>query len=227
MIQDIIDQLDAEGGDFNKLAQFYADMESLQNDLGSWALGVAGTMLKRTSDADYRAWLKLSETINRGIKTKLREAGTGVVFDTLQREQEELIKTIPSYAAESVHAMAEDAMRNGQRFEDLVTDIKSRWRDLGEFKARRIARTECSRARANFTEARAKAIGSPGYIWRTSGDGRVRPMHAKLNGTFHRWDEPPACDIGKGGELIHSHPGAVFNCRCVAQPLFPESLFDD
>lgn len=46
------------------------------------------------------------------------------------------------------------------------------------------------------------------YIWRTSGDNKVRPSHAANNGRIFAWDNPPAT----------GHPGEDFNCRCKAEP---------
>ncbi len=61
-----------------------------------------------------------------------------------------------------------------------------------------IARTETT---ANHSTER--------YIWRTAGDGKVRPSHAANNGQVFSWDDPP--ETGNPGD----EPG----CRCVAIPL--------
>lgn len=50
------------------------------------------------------------------------------------------------------------------------------------------------------------------YIWRTRRDGKVRSAHADREGQIFSWDEPP-----EGG-----HPGEEYNCRCTAEPYFPE-----
>lgn len=44
------------------------------------------------------------------------------------------------------------------------------------------------------------------YIWKTSGDSKVRSAHAQRDGKMFSWDNPP-----EGG-----HPGETHNCRCVA-----------
>lgn len=44
------------------------------------------------------------------------------------------------------------------------------------------------------------------YIWRTTGDNRVREEHAQLNKSIRRWNDAP-------------DPGEDFNCRCWAQPI--------
>lgn len=46
------------------------------------------------------------------------------------------------------------------------------------------------------------------YIWRTRGDGKVRPEHAANNGKIFAWDSPPST----------GHPGEDYNCRCIAEP---------
>jgi len=45
------------------------------------------------------------------------------------------------------------------------------------------------------------------YIWRTTGDSKVRSSHAEQNGKTFSWDAPP-----EGG-----HPGEAYNCRCRAE----------
>lgn len=48
------------------------------------------------------------------------------------------------------------------------------------------------------------------YIWRTSGDDKVRPSHAINNGRIFSWDNPPET----------GHPGEDYNCRCWAEPYY-------
>jgi len=52
------------------------------------------------------------------------------------------------------------------------------------------------------------------YIWRTSGDGKVRDSHAANNGKIFAWDDPPPT----------GHPGEDFGCRCTAEPYTPEGI---
>jgi hypothetical protein len=48
------------------------------------------------------------------------------------------------------------------------------------------------------------------YVWRSTGDSRVRHSHAARHGEVFAWDEPPS-----GG-----HPGTEHNCRCWAEPYY-------
>jgi len=50
------------------------------------------------------------------------------------------------------------------------------------------------------------------YIWRTVGDGNVRPSHAANDGQIFAWDNPPPT----------GHPGEDYGCRCVAEPYMRE-----
>lgn len=50
------------------------------------------------------------------------------------------------------------------------------------------------------------------YIWRTTGDDKVRATHAANNGKIFTWNNPPAT----------GHPGEDYGCRCVAEPYKPE-----
>ncbi len=50
------------------------------------------------------------------------------------------------------------------------------------------------------------------YIWRTSGDSKVRASHAANNGKVFVWGNPPET----------GHPGEDYNCRCTAEPYAPD-----
>lgn len=50
------------------------------------------------------------------------------------------------------------------------------------------------------------------YIWRTSGDAKVRASHAANNGRIFAWDNRP----------ITGHPGEDFGCRCKAEPYYSD-----
>ena len=56
--------------------------------------------------------------------------------------------------------------------------------------------------------------GTRFYIWRTSGDDRVRERHSAREGGIYDWNAPP-----EGG-----HPGEEYGCRCTAEKYFPFSL---
>jgi hypothetical protein len=60
----------------------------------------------------------------------------------------------------------------------------------------------------------SKAAGAHAYIWSTQLDSRVRPLHALLEGTRQRWDDPPLAGLPS----FHGHPGEAGGCRCFPYP---------
>lgn len=179
-----------------------------------WAESVAAYMLADIDRRNEVQWRQHSKNIARGLRTELYTAPTGLVTQQLLQEQVGLIKSLPRQAAQEVHALVLNNMPTGKRFTELVGPIMQ----LGartEARARRIARTETSRAAATFTEARAMAVGSDGYVWRTVGDADVRASHQEMEGRYVRWGQPPTLDNMKG------HAGCLPNCRCWADVVLP------
>lgn len=188
--------------------------------LDEWAEMVAQTMLNRVAQADYDTWMKASEKISRATRQKLKDVGP--TYSALQEQQVRLIKSLPLDAARKVHEWTERGLSTGERYADISERILGELGGVTRSRAILIARTETARARTNFTEARARNVGSTHYIWKTVGDGSVRPTHRRLNNTIQRWDSPPVCDYGRGKQPIHGNAGTSFNCRCFCLPLFPK-----
>lgn len=61
---------------------------------------------------------------------------------------------------------------------------------------------------ARLEAIRQQEAGHTRYIWRTSGDNRVRASHAANEGRVFAWDSPPPT----------GHPGEDYGCRCKADP---------
>ena len=190
---------------------------SYSDSIASWARDVANVMLKRADQADYDTWLRVGKDISSETKQRLNSPSIGREFDRMQSEQINLIQSIPQVAAEKVQDWVKAGLSEGKRPIEIANRIQNDLAGVTESRAVCIARTETARARTNFTRARAMAVGSTGYIWRTVGDGAVRKTHAKLNGTVQRWDSPPLVEKG-----IRAHPGTIWNCRCYASPIFPK-----
>lgn len=107
------------------------------------------------------------------------------------------------------------AVRQGTSAGDLADFLEDRF-EVAESRAAFIARDQISKLNGDLTKARQTDLGVTGYVWRTSGDERVRPEHRALNGRKFSWDDPP--EVG--------HPGQDYNCRCTAEPDF-STLADD
>jgi SPP1 gp7 family putative phage head morphogenesis protein len=174
-------------------------------------------MVAEAEQRDARAWSELGVEMGRNLAAEIRGAPTGERMRELMAEQVDLITSLPRKAAQRVHRLAIEAMPGGVRPREIAQEILQTGR-VTQARAMLIARTETGRAASTLMQARAEHLGSDGYIWRTMHDADVREMHRKLDGKFFRWDDPPVA--GERGE--RSHPGAIYNCRCFAQPVFAD-----
>ena len=180
-----------------------------------WAEATASRMLAEVNQQDIAAWRRMSESMGAELQREILTAPTGEAMRQLMNEQVSLITSIPIEAAQRVHDLTIKAMENSGRASSLIEEIM-RSGEVAASRARTIARTETTRAASNLTQARAKHVGSPGYIWRTAKDGDVRKSHRKMAGQFVPWDQPPTLDGLTG------HAGCLPNCRCYPEAVIPE-----
>jgi SPP1 gp7 family putative phage head morphogenesis protein len=189
----------------------YADL------LLPWATSVATYMVADVSRRNALSWRKHGDQMSKALRVELEHAPTGILFQQLMESQVKLITSLPLEAADRVHALSTEALMSSARADDIAKEIL-RTGEVSASRARLIARTEVARTASNFTQARARFAGSDGYIWRTSGDGDVRPTHIAQNGKYIRWDAPPSTDKG----LAPYHAGCGPNCRCFPEPIFKD-----
>ncbi len=183
--------------------------------LTDWAVSTASKMLVEVDHQDRKAWAVMTENMAKALREEIRTAPAGKAMQGLLTEQVTLIKSIPLDAAKRVHELTLQGIEDGTRASEIAKEIQ-RSGEVSENKAKLIARTEVARTASTLTEARAKSVGSEGYIWRTSGDSDVRHSHKEMNGKFVRWDSPPTLDKMTG------HAGCFPNCRCYPEPVIPE-----
>ncbi len=106
---------------------------------------------------------------------------------------------------------------DGYRYETMVQKIVRSY-GVSQNKAKFLARQETSLLMTKFKQVRYEDAGVNEYKWscvKGSPKHPVRPMHKILDGTIHRWDNPPK--VNEKGE--RKHPGQDYNCRCVAIPI--------
>ncbi|WP_261513160.1 phage head morphogenesis protein [Burkholderia multivorans] len=191
--------------------------------LTPWAEATAARMLEDLNRRDEQAWMQQAQEMSRALRDELRRAPTGETMRALMAEQVTLIKSIPLEAAKRVHRLTIEALEDGTRAAQISKAIQESG-EVAKSRADLIARTEVSRAATSLTEARARAVGSTHYVWRTSGDSDVRPSHRALNGKIFAWDSPPMINEGteKKPNFVQHHPGQFPNCRCYPEPIISE-----
>ncbi|MBR8380691.1 minor capsid protein [Burkholderia cenocepacia] len=187
--------------------------------LGPWAEVTAARLLDDLNRRDEQAWMQQAADMSRALRDELRRAPTGETMRALMAEQVGLIKSIPLEAAERVHRLTIEALEDSTRAAAISREIQ-RSGEVAKSRADLIARTEISRAATSLTEARALAVGSTHYIWRTSGDSDVRPGHRAMEGKVCAWNDPP--EVDENGRVMRFHPGQIWNCRCWAEPIISE-----
>jgi SPP1 gp7 family putative phage head morphogenesis protein len=182
-------------------------------------------MLLEVNRRNKTAWSAYANEMSLALGKEIREADTGATMRALLDEQVPLITSLPLEAAQRVHEKTLEGMELGARYPERTAEIEEALSATNpaatetwvRTRARLIARTETARTASVLTEARAEAIGAEQYVWKTAGDWKVRSSHKKLNGKVFSWDDPPLSDPPD----LHSHPGQIFNCRCVALPIIP------
>ena len=138
-------------------------------------------------------------------------------------ETVQLIKSLPVDYLQDVEKALLYGIRTGTRHEELAKDID----EVGGKATRRaalIARDQTLKAYGAINKLRQGNLGVEEYVWRTSGDERVRELHAERDGERFSWDEPAGDpdDPADG-----AYPGDAINCRCWAEPIFPETEPED
>lgn len=77
---------------------------------------------------------------------------------------------------------------------------------LADNRAKVIARDQIGKVTSDLNKIRHQQAGITEYVYRTSHDERVRPLHRSFDGKKFSWNNPPS----------DGHPGTAILCRCVA-----------
>lgn len=213
-VEDIIKAFDPE--DISQVLQLEQSLRRYSDLLTPWARMTAKRMLVDVSRRDEKVWAEYTQFLGINLRHEIATAPTGEVMRDLMNEQVSLITSLPLDAAQRVHELAIGSLYEGARAEEIAAEIL-RTGDVTKSRANLIARTEVGRAATTLTQARAEYVGSVGYIWTSAHDSDVRPLHKRLDGTFHAWNDPPVS--GEKGERAHA--GCIYNCRCFAYPVLP------
>lgn len=182
------------------------------------------TMLAKGQAHSWRAAAMHSSRgreIYKALMSELKGTPRGAYIDTVVNENAKLIKTVPQNLAQKFSQMAKRSEYAGMRPEELTKELLSQAPYLTDVEARRIARTESSKAATALVEARAVSIGLEFYVWSCVTDERSRDSHKLMDGVVCRWDDAPNPERANGEKRDYGsyHAGCIFNCRCCALPV--------
>ncbi len=127
-----------------------------------------------------------------------------------------LIESLETSQLEDLLPIISEATAAGWASRELQAAIQERF-GVGESRAELIARDQVLKLNSQVTRDRHEEAGIDAYIWRTSGDERVRDTHAELEGEQFSYEDPPVTN--DQGET--NNPGEDYQCRCTADPVLP------
>jgi hypothetical protein len=140
-----------------------------------------------------------------------------------------LVKSMTNTHITLLNSLAEKAVVNGWGVKMLSDEIGKMNRKLTDSKVNLLARDQIGKLNGMATQARMESIGLSMYLWDTSGDERVRPSHAVMDGKLCRWDNATVYsdDAGKTWKprpvsAVLLHPGMDIQCRCIAMSYWNE-----
>lgn len=151
----------------------------------------------------------------RGIDLRDADPRLGPLMTQWRRENVEKIKSLVGKELDTIERMLADG--EGRRVESLRDDIQERF-GVTRSKAELLARDQVLKLNGKIVEFRQSAAGIEEYIWTTSGDERVREMHAELDGKRFKWSDPPVTNA----QGDRNNPGEDYQCRCTAYAVLPE-----
>lgn len=143
-------------------------------------------------------------------------------FPGYVRENVALIRTIPADHFASLETKVTTAWKEGVNTRQLTRTIMDQ-HGVTRSRARLIARDQIGKLNGKVNEVRQGELGLTSYQWTTSGDERVRDMHADLEGTIQKWSDPPVTN--EAGD--RNHPGEDYQCRCTAEPVLTNDNLEE
>ena len=147
------------------------------------------------------------------VNTYLAEVG-GAEIDIINKSTKRWVRGVVTKVAQEA---AEQGLGTRETAALIRNRVATRWGEISETRALRIAQTEVNAAANWGAKAGATEAGMTRKFWISATDARVRPEHIALNGA-----EPIGIDelFNVGGSLMdrpsdpNGSPGQVINCRC-------------
>jgi SPP1 gp7 family putative phage head morphogenesis protein len=88
---------------------------------------------------------------------------------------------------------------------------------IADRRARLIARDQTNKFNGNLSQLRQQELGIGEYWWSGSLDERERATHLANEKKVFSWNRPSP---------ITGHPGSQVRCRCTAQPIITDEMFE-
>jgi SPP1 gp7 family putative phage head morphogenesis protein len=162
------------------------------------------------SNFNKRQWQKILRA-GLGVDLTQNEPWLATEINRFTRENVRLITKLSEEMYVDIERNILDAARQGLSNREISGIISGREGVYGS-RADLIARDQMNKYNGRLMENRQRQTGVERYVWRSSDDRRVRPLHQEYDDRTFSWDSPPA----------DGHPGTPIQCRCYAEPIFDE-----
>ncbi len=176
---------------------------------------LAGDLAIFAARVNKKGLLEFQRTI--GISVRDPSLGVGHLLDAWRTKNVDLITSLAGKQLDTITDTLGEAEAGAWRVEELRGKLQE---DFGvtKSKADLLARDQTLKLNGQITKQRQTNAGISRYIWTSSGDERVRPMHDELDGTMQTWGDPPV--TSEDGAT--NEPGQDYQCRCTAFPVLDE-----
>ena len=188
---------------FNRLRMSYVNV-------GREAKIVASSFVGQTNQSNKERFYKaMNNAVGVDLSNVVQNEGLDDILVASTQENVALIRSIPEEYFKKIETAIYTGTTQGTNLRSLIQEINAIGKTT-QSRSKLIARDQTSKINSSLNQQRQQNLGVEEYVWRTSGDSRVRADHAAHNGKTFRWDSPPK-DTG--------HPGNDIQCRCIAQPI--------
>ena len=161
---------------------------------------------------------KIGKGLDSQFKTSMATVGQ-VPYNLTKYQLEEIAKNytnnlkfyIKKWTTQETAKLREGIQKlamQGVRGQGVIKYIQQQ-KQVGERKARFLARQETKLFVAEYQKNRFIENGITMYKWSAVMDNRTRDSHRKLNGRIFSWKEPPIIDDATGER---GNPGEAYNC---------------
>ncbi len=192
------------------LEQAFENLRKAYVDIGVNAKIVSNSFVGNTNNVNKSRFYKaMEDAVGVNLETIIQGEGLDDVLIASTQENVALIRSIPEEYFKKIETLVYSSTTQGNTAGSMIKQIQKIGRTTTK-RAKLIARDQSSKLNSVLNQQRQQNLGVEEYVWRTSGDERVRENHRAKNGKTFRWDKPPK-DTG--------HPGQDIQCRCVAQPI--------
>ncbi len=225
----------------------YDDLSDLKQELGRVFQKIAQNVEKaiasfglkdklhsvahRVQKTSYQQWQR---SVQKTVGIDLIENYYNADFygDIVQKwvdQSVSMIQSIPQQELGQMEQIISDGFKKGSSISDIAQQIQDEY-DVSKGKAQFLARDQIGTLNSQLARRQQEDAGVKKYIWRDSGDGKVRACHHALNGKICSWDDPPEMWQMKRGVRVNTgrrcHPGEDYGCRCHADPVFEYDELD-